>query len=87
MVSVDNVGVPSPTGGVLVYAPDEVPRVELNWQMAETAERIGYHSVWVGDSNLEYQAQEADYFIVRFASPNQTEQLARFTESVPPSLR
>jgi len=24
--------------------------VELNWQMAETAERIGYDSVWVGDS-------------------------------------
>lgn len=39
-----------PTRGVLVYAPDDGPRVELNWQMAETAERIGYHSVWVGDS-------------------------------------
>ena len=24
--------------------------MELNWQMAETAERLGYDSVWVGDS-------------------------------------
>ena len=39
-----------PTRGVLVYAPSDGPRVELNWQMAETAERIGYDSVWVGDS-------------------------------------
>ncbi len=39
-----------PTRGVLVYAQKDGPRVELNWQMAETAERIGYDSVWVGDS-------------------------------------
>ncbi|PKB83051.1 MAG: hypothetical protein BZY88_03010 [SAR202 cluster bacterium Io17-Chloro-G9] len=50
MASVENIGVLLPTRGVLVYAPDDGPRVELNWQMAETAERIGYHSVWVGDS-------------------------------------
>ena len=39
-----------PTRGVLVYAQKDGPRIELNWQMAETAERIGYDSVWVGDS-------------------------------------
>lgn len=33
-----------------MYARGAKPRVELNWQMAETAERIGYDSVWVGDS-------------------------------------
>jgi alkanesulfonate monooxygenase SsuD/methylene tetrahydromethanopterin reductase-like flavin-dependent oxidoreductase (luciferase family) len=43
-------GVLLPTRGVLVYAKGGRPRVELNWQMAETAERIGYDSVWVGDS-------------------------------------
>ena len=45
-----NMGVLLPTRGVLVYARGGKPRVELNWQMAETAERIGYDSVWVGDS-------------------------------------
>ncbi len=45
-----NMGVLLPTRGVLVYAKGGRPRVELNWQMAETAERIGYDSVWVGDS-------------------------------------
>ena len=39
-----------PTRGVLVYAGGGGPRTELVWQMAETAERAGYHSVWVGDS-------------------------------------
>lgn len=45
-----NFGVLLPTRGVLVYADGGTPRVELNWQMAETAERMGYDSVWVGDS-------------------------------------
>ncbi len=39
-----------PTRGVLVYSGGGRPKVELNWQMAETAERLGYDSVWVGDS-------------------------------------
>ena len=39
-----------PTRGVLVYAGGAGPRTELVWQMAETAERAGYDSVWVGDS-------------------------------------
>ncbi len=43
-------GVLLPTRGVLVYADGAQPKVELNWQMAETAERIGFDSVWVGDS-------------------------------------
>ena len=43
-------GVLLPTRGVLVYAGGGRPRVELNWQMAETVERLGYDSVWVGDS-------------------------------------
>ena len=47
---VNNFGVLLPTRGVLVYAGNAGPRVELNWQMAETAERIGYDSVWIGDS-------------------------------------
>ena len=46
----NNFGVLLPTRGVLVYPQKDGPRVELNWQMAETAERIGYDSVWVGDS-------------------------------------
>ena len=50
MDSINDMGVLLPTRGVLVYARGERPRVELNWQMAETAERIGYDSVWVGDS-------------------------------------
>ena len=50
MEPVNNVGILLPTRGVLVYAQNDGPRVELNWQMAETAERVGYHSVWVGDS-------------------------------------
>ncbi|MCI0900895.1 MAG: LLM class flavin-dependent oxidoreductase, partial [Chloroflexi bacterium] len=50
MDSLNNMGVLLPTRGVLVYARGGRPRVELNWQMAETAERIGYDSVWVGDS-------------------------------------
>ena len=50
MDPVNNFGVLLPTRGVLVYAQKDGPRVELNWQMAETAERIGYDSVWVGDS-------------------------------------
>ena len=48
--SISNFGVLLPTRGVLVYANGGTPRVELNWQMAETAERMGYDSVWVGDS-------------------------------------
>ena len=47
---VKNFGVLLPTRGVLVYAGEGGPRVELNWQMAETAERMGYDSVWIGDS-------------------------------------
>ena len=43
-------GILLPTRGVLVYADGGQPRVELNWQLAETAERLGYDSVWVGDS-------------------------------------
>ena len=39
-----------PTRGVLVYSGGGRPRTELVWQMAETAERAGYDSVWVGDS-------------------------------------
>ncbi|MCI0844666.1 MAG: LLM class flavin-dependent oxidoreductase [Chloroflexi bacterium] len=50
MGPMNNMGVLLPTRGVLVYAKGGRPRVELNWQMAETAERIGYDSVWVGDS-------------------------------------
>ena len=50
MGPMNNMGVLLPTSGVLVYAKGGRPRVELNWQMAETAERIGYDSVWVGDS-------------------------------------
>ena len=46
----DNFGVLLPTRGVLVYAGNNGPRVEQVWQMAETAERAGYDSVWVGDS-------------------------------------
>ena len=43
-------GILLPTRGVLVYADGGRPKVELNWQMAETVERLGYDSVWVGDS-------------------------------------
>ena len=50
MEVVDNFGILLPTRGVLVYANGGRPRVELNWQMAETVERLGYDSVWVGDS-------------------------------------
>ena len=50
MALVNNFGVLLPTRGVLVYAGSAGPRVELTWQMAETAERAGYDSVWVGDS-------------------------------------
>ena len=50
MVPVKNFGVLLPTRGVLVYAGSGGPRVEQTWQMAETAERAGYDSVWVGDS-------------------------------------
>ena len=50
MQPLSDMGVLLPTRGVLVYARGAKPRVELNWQMAETAERIGYDSVWVGDS-------------------------------------
>ena len=50
MTDITNFGVLMPTRGVLVYANGGRPRVELNWQMAETAERAGYGSVWVGDS-------------------------------------
>ena len=50
MALVNNFGVLLPTRGVLVYAGKNGPRTELNWQMAETAERAGYDSVWVGDS-------------------------------------
>ncbi|MCH8296798.1 MAG: LLM class flavin-dependent oxidoreductase [Chloroflexi bacterium] len=50
MQPLSSMGVLLPTRGVLVYARGAKPRVELNWQMAETAERIGYDSVWVGDS-------------------------------------
>ena len=46
----ENFGVLLPTRGVLVYAGSGGPRVEQTWQMAETAERAGYDSVWVGDS-------------------------------------
>ena len=50
MDSVNNFGILLPTRGVLVYAAGGRPRVELNWQIAETVERLGYDSVWVGDS-------------------------------------
>ncbi len=50
MALVNNFGVLLPTRGVLVYAGGGAPRVEQTWQMAETAERAGYDSVWVGDS-------------------------------------
>ena len=50
MALVNNFGVLLPTRGVLVYAGSNGPRVEQVWQMAETAERAGYDSVWVGDS-------------------------------------
>ena len=50
MGPMNSMGVLLPTRGVLVYAKGGRPRVELNWQMAETAERIGFDSVWVGDS-------------------------------------
>ena len=47
---INDFGILLPTRGVLVYADGGRPRVELNWQMAETVERLGYDSVWVGDS-------------------------------------
>ena len=47
---INDFGILLPTRGVLVYADGGRPRVELNWQMAETVERMGYDSVWVGDS-------------------------------------
>ena len=50
MTLADNFGILLPTRGVLVYAGSGGPRVEQTWQMAETAERAGYDSVWVGDS-------------------------------------
>ena len=50
MALVNNFGVLLPTRGVLVYAGSNGPRVEQVWQMAESAERAGYDSVWVGDS-------------------------------------
>ena len=50
MSLVNNFGVLLPTRGVLVYAGSGGPKVEQTWQMAETAERAGYDSVWVGDS-------------------------------------
>ena len=50
MAMAKNFGVLLPTRGVLVYAVSGGPRVEQTWQMAETAERAGYDSVWVGDS-------------------------------------
>ena len=50
MAQADNFGVLLPTRGVLVYAGSNGPRMEQVWQMAETAERAGYDSVWVGDS-------------------------------------
>ncbi len=50
MDMIDNFGILLPTRGVLVYAGSGRPRVELNWQIAETVERLGYDSVWVGDS-------------------------------------
>ena len=50
MTLAKNFGVLLPTRGVLVYAGSSGPKVEQTWQMAETAERAGYDSVWVGDS-------------------------------------
>ncbi len=50
MENINDFGILLPTRGVLVYADGGRPRVELNWQMAETVERFGYDSVWVGDS-------------------------------------
>ncbi len=50
MKLIENFGILLPTRGVLVYASGGRPRVEANWQMAETVERLGYDSVWVGDS-------------------------------------
>ncbi len=50
MALAEDFGVLLPTRGVLVYAGSGGPRVEQTWQMAETAERAGYDSVWVGDS-------------------------------------
>ena len=47
---ISDFGILLPTRGVLVYADGGQPKVELNWQMAETVERLGYDSVWVGDS-------------------------------------
>ncbi len=49
-LTIDNFGVLLPTRGVLVYADGANPRTEFNWQLAETAERRGYDSVWIGDS-------------------------------------
>ena len=48
--AMNNIGVLLPTRGVLVYTHGGLPRVEQNWQIAESAERMGYDSVWVGDS-------------------------------------
>ena len=38
------------------------------------------------DTIKSYQDSGADYFIVRFASPDQTGQMARFTEEVLPHV-
>jgi alkanesulfonate monooxygenase SsuD/methylene tetrahydromethanopterin reductase-like flavin-dependent oxidoreductase (luciferase family) len=51
MVDISNsFGFLLPTRGVLVYANGGIPDVELNFRMAEEVERLGYDSVWVGDS-------------------------------------
>ncbi len=47
---INDFGILLPTRGVLVYAGGGRPGVELNWHLAETVERLGYDSVWVGDS-------------------------------------
>ena len=47
---INDFGILLPTRGVLVYADGGRPQVQLNWQLAETVERLGYDSVWVGDS-------------------------------------
>ncbi len=66
-----NFGVLLPTRGVLVYADGGSPRVELNWQMAETAERLGYDSVWVGDSITSKPRLEALTMMAAIAARTQ----------------
>ena len=46
-----SIGLLLPTRGIVMKNPD-TPNVDLLFEMAEEAERIGLDSLWVGDSLL-----------------------------------